>query len=77
MAEKYANETTDDFMDRLGVTLTEGYKTMAVAFGLESGLLKAMVDHSPNPMTSQEIADSLDFKERCVVGFCLVCLSIS
>ncbi|XP_072174260.1 uncharacterized protein [Diadema setosum] len=66
MAAKYANETSDDFLGRMATTLNEGYKALAVAFGLQTGLFKTMIELSPTPKTSQEIADAGNFKERYV-----------
>ncbi|XP_071478004.1 S-adenosylmethionine-dependent methyltransferase Rv2258c-like [Diadema antillarum] len=66
MAAKYVNETSDDFLGRMATTLNEGYKALAVAFGLQTGLFKTMIELSPTPKTSQEIADAGNFKERYV-----------
>ena len=61
---KASGETTADFLGRVGGTMMEGCKSLGIAFGVETGLFKALVDLHPVPKTSQEIADAAGLKER-------------
>ena len=64
MAGKYDNETAGRFAARLFETVNGGYTTLAIAFGVKSGLFQVLIDHHETTKTSGEIADLAGMKER-------------
>ena len=63
MADKYANETAEDFSSRLFGFISGGFTGLSIALGDKSGLFAVLVDHHDKPMTSQELADAAGLKE--------------
>ena len=64
MSGKYANETAEQFSARVFETVSSGYVTLAMAFGVKSGLYDVLIEHHETPKTSEELADLAGMKER-------------
>ena len=64
-------ETAEEFSKRLMGTISGGFVTPSIALGYELGLFDKMAEFTESK-SSQEIADSLEYKERLVLNKLLV-----
>ncbi|XP_041462833.1 uncharacterized S-adenosylmethionine-dependent methyltransferase Rv2258c-like [Lytechinus variegatus] len=66
MADKQTKETAEEFSSRIFGIVSGSFIGISIAFGFKTGLFKVLVDNHDTPMTSQEIADVANLKERYV-----------
>ena len=66
--EAFPPESTESFEQRIRQTVSNGFIVPCIAIGSKLGLFEKMAELT-EPVTSQQLADAMNHKERWVVKY--------